>query len=111
MSDYKDKSGGILTDTKPAVNSKGSEWCVPLSALQMPGEDEHMNTPGVGDKVTFQAEGTVSRIEGDEAYVKPESANGKPLNEKADATHDDETSNSEQEFAALRGEAEQKGMM
>lgn len=93
-------------DTKP---NSGDEWCVPLSALQMPGEDDQMTTPSVGDKVQFQAEGTVTRIEGDEAYVKPEAANGKPLNQETESTKDS-TPPDEQEYQSLRGQAEQQGM-
>jgi hypothetical protein len=86
------------------------EWCVPVAALQMPGEDDQMNTPGVGDKVQFQAEGTVTRIEGENAYIKPEAANGKPL-EAEEAPMKDSASPDEQEFASLKGEAEQQGVM
>lgn len=93
----------------PEMKHSGKEWCVPVSALQMPGEDEQMNSPTVGDKVSFHGEGTLTRIEGEEAYVKPESANGKPMTTEAKSVNDDEQ-DSEQEFASLRGQAEQQGM-
>lgn len=96
-------------DTPEHKPMSGGEWCVPVTALQMPGEDEQMTTPGVGDKVQFQAEGTLTRIEGDNAYIKPEAANGKPLSTEAAATKDN--TEPEAEYASLRGEAEQQGMM
>lgn len=49
----------------------------------MPDETEQMQSPEVGDKVQYTVEGTVSRIDGDEAYVKRDTVNGQPINDGA----------------------------
>jgi len=63
-----------------------AEDCVPLAALGMPDADngDQMANPEVGDKVSYQSEGTISRIEGEKAYVKRESVNGEPVAEAED---------------------------
>ncbi|MDE2099806.1 MAG: hypothetical protein KGL39_21315 [Patescibacteria group bacterium] len=70
------------------TGAKASENCVPLEALAMPGQDEKLNTPDVGDPVSYQVEGKVTRIEGDMAYVAPETVNGKPVTVEAAKTND-----------------------
>lgn len=45
--------------------------CLPVSALAVEG-----TTPEVGDSVEYTVKGRVSRIEGGEAYVLPETVNG-----------------------------------
>jgi hypothetical protein len=62
----------------PAAPMGGNEDCIPLAALNMPDDQEQMQAPGQGDKVQYTIEGTVSRIEGDNAYVTRESINGQP---------------------------------
>ena len=86
------------------------EDCVPVSALSQPGEDEQMNPPSVGDLVQFQKEGTVTRIEGDKAYVKVNSVNGKPLTMEDAKTKDTPEMNSNREFAQLQEEAQGRQM-
>jgi hypothetical protein len=81
------------------------EDCVPVSALAQPGEDEQMNPPGIGDVVQYQKEGTVSRIEGDNAYVKVQAVNGKPVSAEDAKTKDTPEMNSNAEFAQLQEEA------
>ena len=83
---------------------------VPLSALASPGEDEQMQTPAVGDLVQFQYEGKIASVQGDNAVVALESVNGKPLTDKAAATHDTQPAGDD-EFAQLKQEAAQGGAM
>ncbi len=52
---------------------------MPLKSLAQPDNQEQMNTPGVGDSVSMQVDATVTRIDGDNAYVKPSAVNGTPL--------------------------------
>ena len=75
------------TDTSqltPGTSSPASanEQCVPLMALAMPEEGDQMASPEVGDVVTYTVEGKVTRIEGDMAYVEPETVNGKPVEKR-----------------------------
>ena len=96
------------SDVPPMHEKHGmdsQEDCVPVSALSQPGEDEQMNPPSVGDLVQFQKEGTVTRIEGDNAYVKVNSVNGKPLTMEDAKTKDTPEMNSNREFSQLQEEA------
>jgi poly(3-hydroxybutyrate) depolymerase len=94
--------------------SGGMEVPVPLDALAMPGEDDKMNAPSVGDPVQLQAEGTVTRVEGDTAFVSIKSVNGKPVTPEGAKTTNTlgEDENGDNEFAQLRSEAgQQEGAM
>lgn len=54
-----------------------SEISVPVSALALPGENEGQNTaPAMGDVVDITGTAKVIRIEGDKAYLQPETING-----------------------------------
>lgn len=64
------------TDMYKSTASK-NEHCVPVSALAMEG-----TAPEVGDEVTYTVRGTVARIEGAEAYIKPMTVNDEPMPEK-----------------------------
>ena len=92
---------------KPAAPTGGNEFPVPLSALAMPGEDEKMNAPGLGDPVQLQAEGTVTRIEGETAFVSVKTVNGQPLTAEAAKTANTPNAdeNGDNEFAQLQSEA------
>lgn len=82
------------------------EDCVSLSSLAMPDGEagDQMANPEVGDKVNYQIEGTVTRIEGDNAYVKRESVNGKPVGgEAAEEEPDPELQADDQERGELGG--------
>jgi hypothetical protein len=81
---------------------------VPLEALAMPGEDDKLENPAVGDPVQLMAEGTVTRIEGDTAFVSVKSVNGKPLSAEAAQTTNTPDADGDNEFAQLRSEAEQQ---
>lgn len=88
----------------------GDEDCVPLNTLSSPGENDEMTNPSVGDLVQYQKEGKVTRIEGDNAYVKVNSVNGKPLTAEDAKTKDTPGQENEAEFASLK-EAAQERMM
>lgn len=60
------------------------EDSVSLAALAMPNEGEQLETPQIGDRVSYQVEGTISRIEGDRAFVAKEAVNGQPVDQDAD---------------------------
>lgn len=98
-----------MTVGKPE-QAGGMEVPVPVDALAMPGEDDKMNAPAVGDPVQLQAEGKVTRIEGELAYVQIKSVNGKPVSAEGAKTTNtpgaDE--NGDNEFAQLRSEAAQQ---
>ena len=83
----------------------GLEVPVPLEAVAMPGEDDIMNTPSVGDPVQLQAEGKVTRIEGQTAFVSIKSVNGKPVSSEAAKTTDTPPDDGSDVMAQLRSEA------
>ena len=87
--------------------SEGMEVPVPLEALAMPGEDEKLENPAVGDPVQLQAEGKVTRIEGETAFVSIKSVNGKPVTAEGAKTTNTPTEdeNGDNEFAQLQTEA------
>lgn len=91
----------------------GMEVPVPLEVLAMPGQNEEMNNPSVGDPVQMMAEGKVTRIEGQMAYVSIDSVNGKPVSESgAQITNTPEKQpGQDDEYAQLRSEAGQQGAM
>ena len=94
--------------TPPTPDKAGSmsanELCVPLETLQMPGQDDQMMNPEMGDPVTVTIEGKVSRIDTatGNAYVAMETANGKPLTQAAEKVTD---TPGDQDFAQLRDQA------
>lgn len=63
------------------MTSKSGEVCIPVAAIALPGGSDQMGAvnPEPGDPVDFQATGTVTRIEGGNAYVKLDTANGQPV--------------------------------
>ncbi len=66
-------------DTTMKANS--GEVCIPVAAVALPGGGDQTAAvnPAPGDPVEFQATGTVTRIEGGNAYVKLDTANGQPI--------------------------------
>lgn len=77
-----------------------SEDCVSLESLAMPDESEQMENPGVGDKVQYTVEGTITRIEGDNAYVKKSAVNGQKVEDAKPAKPE-----APDEMASLESEA------
>lgn len=79
---------------------KNSEICVPTKALALDGEQGAVN-PAVGDEVDFSGTATVTRIEGDQAYLAPKTINGEAL--ASEAAPEGEPSLDDEE-TALRNE-------
>jgi hypothetical protein len=73
---------------------KSSEICIPVKALALPGESGEV-TPAAGDEVDFSGTATLTRIEGDKAYLAPKTVNGEQVTTAAPAAEkslDDEES-------------------
>lgn len=81
------------------------EVCVPLASLAQPDDQEQLQTPAAGDVVSVQVDATLTRIEGENAYLKPTAVNGKPLEAEAAVPPAGEPDGDEAEGAALRGMA------
>jgi len=60
----------------------GMEICVPLDSLKTPNENDQLETPEVGDQPVLTVEGTITRIEGNNAYIKPSAVNGQKIEQK-----------------------------
>lgn len=56
-----------------AESMPASEQCVPMAALAIDGA-----APAQGDAVQYTVKGKLSRIEGDKAYVTPDTINDQP---------------------------------
>lgn len=103
---YETNNARPRTDRMPGASSdkpmmSPDEDCVPLQALEMPGEDEQMNTPEVGDPVNYQVEGKVTRIEGPNAYIKRTTVNGQPVSKEGEMTNDDDSQSEREQLYAM----------
>lgn len=69
------------------------EDAITIDALMMPDDGDQMQPPQVGDIVSYQKEGKVSRIEGDKVFVTVKSVNGHDvmdgMNEAPEGAADD----------------------
>ena len=90
------------TATNPDAAGESTEnlHCLAVSALAVDG-----TTPEVGDSVEYTVKGRVSRIEGAEAYVMPETVNGEPAALPAEAGADEDMPD-EMMAAAMKADAE-----
>ncbi|HWA07929.1 MAG TPA: hypothetical protein VG838_00530 [Opitutaceae bacterium] len=78
----------------------GSEICVPVKALSLPGGQEGQSTmPAEGDEVDITGTAKVTRIDGDNAYLQPVTINGESI--KAD----DKEQSLDEEEASMRDDA------
>lgn len=50
------------------------ELCISKAAVAPDGP-----APAVGDPITMEVSGTVSRVEGDQYYIQADTANGEPI--------------------------------
>lgn len=108
MSEGLDIPGGQTPSDKPGMGKPaGQKVYVPIASLAMPGEDDHMNNPEMGDTVEFHAQGKVTSIEGDKACVELATVNGDPVSAEASATNDTPGGD---EFAQLRQESAERMM-
>lgn len=96
-------SEGTELPPLPEAPGGAGEIAVPLAALAQPDDQERMNTPTEGDSVTLTVEATVTRIAGEQAFIRATSVNGQDVAGQAPAEPDGD----EGEGAALRGLAEQ----
>lgn len=80
--------------------------CVPLKALTQPDQQDQIQTPAVGDSGTMTVDYTVTRIEGDNAYVKPNSVNGTALDDGAAEEPTPDSEGGPDEGDNLRAEAQ-----
>lgn len=76
-----------------------SEICIPAAALNSDTEDGGSVAPQQGDPVTVSIEGKVTRIEGGNVYIMPESANGQPLEGAGEMSLDEEGEAIDRELA------------
>ena len=83
------------------------EVAVPLKSLAQPDDKEQVQTPAEGDAVNFSVDATVTRIEGETAYVKVSAVNGTPIEDEAAEPAPDMDM---QEGADLRSMAANAGM-
>lgn len=102
-----DKGGEDGMAAEP-VTGGGPEQCVPIGALATVDESDAPSQPAVGDRVTYQVEGAVTRIEGDKAFVRPSAINGEPVQE-APEPPGSETANEADEYAGLKDQATKMG--
>lgn len=77
------------------------EDAVPLDALSQPDEQEAMTPPAVGDKVSYSKEGTVSRIDGNKAFVTVTHVNGQEVKPDAPEAMPDALAGLESEAKAM----------
>lgn len=62
-----------------AARSDAGEICVPLKSLALPSEGTGDVSPAVGDEVDVQGTATVTRVEGDKAYLTIKTVNGEAV--------------------------------
>lgn len=77
-----DMGGGAMTE-KP-----GMELCVPAKSVSLEDANQNLTAPEVGDVVNFTVTGKVTRIEGGNAYITPETINGEDMGQDDTATDD-----------------------
>ncbi len=75
-------------DEPDSDDMDGGEVCVPLAALSQPDDKDTLQTPKVGDSGTMTVDFTVTKIDGDNAYVKPSAVNGTAVGEDAGSAED-----------------------
>lgn len=72
------------------MTEKAGCMTVPLAALAVPGEDDSTSQPVPGDRVSYQVDGVVESVNGDQAEVRPSAINGNPVGEPESAEAPDE---------------------
>lgn len=88
-----------------------SEICVPVSALSLPGEAEgQTTTPGMGDTVDITGTAKVTRIEGDKAYLTPDTINGAAVESGKAKDEPEDLDAEEKSMRAEAGQAEKNAI-
>lgn len=64
---------------KGGAASGSGDQAIPIAALAMPDDQQQMANPEPGDVVTYEVQGKVTRVEGETAYVTPETINGQAV--------------------------------
>ncbi len=75
---------GIGGDESMMVASPSPEnmdMCVPMKAVAAEDGGENAVAPEVGDEVNMAVKGTVTRVEGDNIYIRPTEVNGEKVGE------------------------------
>ena len=85
---------------------QNSELCVSAKTLQIDGA-----SPAVGDEVEVTIKGKVTRAEGGNVYLQPETANGQPMQpgDADDKGGAEEGEPSEEQLREMAGRADQTG--
>lgn len=74
-----------IQNVEPPDEASGdTDLCANLSTLAVQG-----TPPAVGDMVSVTVEGTVTRIDGEHAYITPEKINGEDVSHGNDGSTDD----------------------
>ena len=98
----------MITPDKSAAASapsSSSEQCVPLAALAVDGTN-----PAAGDAVEYKVQGKIARIDGDHAYVTPETINDQPAAGPAADDSPEGMSDEDMMSEAKKADAESAGM-
>lgn len=92
-----------LPNPPPPEQSGGQgELCASLESLKVGGV-----APSEGDSVSCKVEGTLSRIEGDSAYIEPAKVNGQDI--PSDMDDQEESPDSEKSMLDMAAKADQGG--
>lgn len=79
------------------TGGRGGTMTVPVAALAVPGEDNAPSTPQVGDRVSYQVDGVVESVNGDQAEVRASAINGQPVEDMGSAGTDAATGDGQRE--------------
>lgn len=81
-----------------------NELCVPVGAVSAaggPADGDEGVAPGVGDEVEVTVGGRVSRVEGGNVYVTPETANGAPISGDTSPADGEESGDEDEEMDSM----------
>lgn len=80
---------------------------VPVSALTVPDEQDQPSAPAVGDRVSYQVDGVVESVNGEQAEVRATAINGTPL--AAAGSEKPAEENGDSELADFKNAATKQG--
>lgn len=112
MDDGQGPDAALILAPEAGGGMDSTEQCVPVDALAMPDDGEQLTPPAAGDRVSYQVEGKVTRIDGKNAYVQPETVNGQPIESgKAEPNEGQPPEEDAQQLQGLQDAAQQKGYL